>query len=92
MDQAQQFLSQPGVGFFTLLVIGAIAGWLAERVTHSDHGIFTNIIVGMAGAFIGSKLAEVAQIDVFGFWRNLVSATIGAILLLFVWRALRGNP
>lgn len=91
MDNAQAFLSQPGVGFFTLLLIGIIAGWIAERVTSSDHGILTNILVGIAGAFIGAKLAEVAEVPVFGFWRNLAAATIGAIILLFGWRALRGR-
>jgi len=72
-----------------MLVIGAIAGWIAEKVTDSDHGIFTNILVGICGAFIGGKLAEVLQVPVFGFWRTLVAATIGAVLLLFVWRMVR---
>jgi len=91
MNNAQAFLSQPGVGFFTLLLIGALAGWIAERVTASDHGILTNILVGIAGAFVGAKLAELADVPLFGFWRNLVAATIGAIILLFGWRALRGR-
>ena len=91
MNEAQAFLGQPGVGFFTMLLIGAIAGWIAERVTESDHGIFTNILVGIAGAFVGAKLAELAQVQVFGFLRTLISAPIGAILILFAWRALRGR-
>lgn len=89
MNEAQAFLSQPGVGFFTMILIGAIAGWIAERATASNHGILTNILVGVAGAFVGAKLAEIAQVPVFGFWRTLVSAAIGAIIILFAWRALR---
>ena len=89
MNEAQAFLSQPGVGFFTMILIGAIAGWIAERVTSSNHGILTNILVGVAGAFVGAKLAEIAQVPVFGFWRTLVSASVGAIIILFAWRALR---
>jgi uncharacterized membrane protein YeaQ/YmgE (transglycosylase-associated protein family) len=91
MGDAQAFLSQPGVGFFTMLLIGAVAGWIAERVTSSDHGIFTNILVGIAGAFVGAKLAEIGEINIFGFWRTLVSASIGAILILVAWRLLRGR-
>lgn len=91
MNDAQAFFSQPGVGFFTMLLIGAIAGWIAERVTESDHGIFTNILVGVAGAFVGAKLAEIAQVPVFGFMRTLISASVGAILILFAWRTLRGR-
>lgn len=89
MQDAQTFFAQPGVGFFTMLLIGAIAGWIAERVTQSNHGIFTNILVGVAGAFVGAKLAEIAQVPVFGFTRTLISASVGAIIILFIWRTLR---
>jgi len=88
MNEMQGLLSNPGVGFFTLLLIGAIAGWIAEKITESDHGIFTNILIGICGAFVGGKLAEVLQIQVFGFWRTLISAAIGAVILLLVWRAI----
>ena len=92
MGDAQGILGHPGTGLFMMLIIGAIAGWIAERVTSSDHSIFTNILVGMAGAFIGGKLAEVLQIPVFGFVRVLVAATAGAILILFVWQRLHNRP
>jgi uncharacterized membrane protein YeaQ/YmgE (transglycosylase-associated protein family) len=90
MGEAQGILGNPGVGLIAMLVIGVIAGWIAEKVTASDHGIFTNILVGIAGAFIAGKLAEVLQVPVFGFFRTLIAATIGAIVLLFVWRRFRG--
>lgn len=89
MQDAQTLFGHPGIGLLSMLVIGAIAGWIAEKITDSDHGIFTNILVGICGAFIGGKLAEVLQVPVFGFWRTLIAATIGAILLLFVWRMIR---
>ena len=74
MNQMQGILGNPGVGFFSLLLIGIIAGWIAEKVTESDHGILTNMLIGICGAFVGSKLAEVLEIQVFGFWRTLASA------------------
>jgi uncharacterized membrane protein YeaQ/YmgE (transglycosylase-associated protein family) len=89
MDYAA--LNQPGVGLFAMLIIGILAGWIAEKVTASDHGLLTNLIVGVAGAFIGGKIAEVLEVPVFGFFRTLVAASIGAILLLFLWRMLRGR-
>ena len=85
MEDAQGFLGHPEVGFFSMLLIGVIAGWIAEKVTQSHHSIFTNILVGIAGAFVGGVLASVLQIPVFGFTRTLVAAIIGAILILFVW-------
>jgi uncharacterized membrane protein YeaQ/YmgE (transglycosylase-associated protein family) len=91
MQDAQAFLSQPGVGFFSMLIIGAIAGWIAGRVMESRHGILTNILVGIAGAFVGGELANLLNIDVFGFFRTLISATIGAIVILFIWRQIRAT-
>jgi uncharacterized membrane protein YeaQ/YmgE (transglycosylase-associated protein family) len=85
MEDVQGFLGNPSVGFLEMLVIGAIAGWIAERVTKSNHSIFTNILVGIAGAFVGGMLASILNIPVFGFIRTLVAAIIGAILILFIW-------
>jgi len=58
MEDAQAFLGNPSVGFLEMLLIGAIAGWIAERVTESRHSIFTNILVGIAGSFVGGVLAR----------------------------------
>lgn len=84
-------MGTPGVGFFMLLIIGALAGWIAERVTKSDHGLFTNIIVGIAGSFIGTKLAEALDFFPGGFISRVIVAALGAILLITVWRAVRNN-
>jgi uncharacterized membrane protein YeaQ/YmgE (transglycosylase-associated protein family) len=82
MEDAQTFLGHPEIGFLAMLLIGAIAGWVAEKVTESDHSIFTNILVGIAGSFVGGILASLLNIPVVGFIRTLV---IGAILILFIW-------
>lgn len=86
MGDVQGIMGNPGVGLLSLIIIGGLAGWIAGMITDSRHGIFTNILVGIAGAFVGSKLAEVLQIPTFGFWRLLIAATVGAIVILFVWR------
>jgi uncharacterized membrane protein YeaQ/YmgE (transglycosylase-associated protein family) len=86
MNDIQGVLGNPGVGLLALILIGAIAGWIAEKITESDHGIFTNILVGIAGSFVGAKLADVLQIPVFGFFRTLIAASVGAVIILFIWR------
>lgn len=82
----EAFLSQPGVGFFGMLVIGMIAGYVAEKATASNHGLFTNLLVGIAGSFVGGKLAELLNVKVYGFLGQLGVAIAGAVLLLFVWQ------
>ena len=51
----------PGVGFIGMLIIGILAGWIAEKVTASDHGLLTNLLVGIAGSFVGGTLANVLE-------------------------------
>ncbi|HLO23647.1 MAG TPA: GlsB/YeaQ/YmgE family stress response membrane protein [Methyloceanibacter sp.] len=89
MNNAQTLLSMPGVGFFGMLVIGIIAGYMAEKVTASDHGLLTNLLVGIAGSFVGGALANLLNIEFYGWLGNLIVASVGAILVLWVWRRLR---
>jgi uncharacterized membrane protein YeaQ/YmgE (transglycosylase-associated protein family) len=89
-DQAHGLLSMPGVGFFGMLIIGILAGYIAEKVTASDHGLLTNLLVGIAGSFVGGTLAGLLNIQFQGWLGNLIVAAIGAVLLLWVWRSVRG--
>jgi uncharacterized membrane protein YeaQ/YmgE (transglycosylase-associated protein family) len=89
-NEAHGLLSMPGVGFFGMLVIGILAGYIAEKVTASDHGLLTNLLVGIAGSFVGGALATLLNIAFYGWLGNLIVATVGAILLLWVWRRFRG--
>ncbi len=86
MNDVQTLLGNPSMGFFELLLIGIIAGWIAGKITESSRGIFTSMLIGICGAFVGSKLADVLEISVFGFWRSLASAAIGAVIVLLIWR------
>ncbi|PHR24789.1 MAG: GlsB/YeaQ/YmgE family stress response membrane protein [Hoeflea sp.] len=91
METQMAFIAMPGVGFFSLLLIGIIAGYVAERVMKRDHGLFTNMLVGIAGSFVGGALAGVLDINYYGFAGNLVVAIAGAILILWIFgRSKRG--
>lgn len=82
-------LSMPGVGFIGMLIIGLLAGYIAEKITASDHGLLTNLLVGLAGSFVGGTLANVVNIEFYGWLGNLIVATIGAVLLLWIWRSIK---
>ena len=85
-----------GVGIFGTLLIGALAGWIAEKLTRGDHGLLTNIVIGIAGAFVGGWLANLIGLrlgEMFQgwFWGNLLVSVIGAVILITAYRMLRGR-
>ena len=90
MDNAQTLFAMPGVGFIGMLIIGIVAGYIAEKATAGDHGLLTNLLVGIAGSFVGGNLATVLNVEFYGWLGNLIVASIGAILILWIWRAIRG--
>ena len=41
-------MEDAGIGWIAAIIIGGIAGWLAEKITGSRMGLITNIILGVA--------------------------------------------
>lgn len=76
-----------GVGIIGAILIGILAGWIAEKVMKRNHGLITNLIVGVVGAFLGSFLFTALGLGGSmgsGVLPSLIVATLGAILLLFL--------
>lgn len=85
MEQSYGILGMPGVGFFGMLLVGFLAGYVAERTMNRDHGFLTNILVGIAGSFVGGTLAGLLGINYYGFMGNLIVAIAGALILLWIF-------
>lgn len=83
MGHEYGILGMAGTGFFGMLLIGFLAGWIAERTMNRDHGVLTNILVGIAGSFVGGTAAGLLGFQWYGFLGNLVVATLGAIAILW---------
>ena len=82
----EEQLTTAGVGFLGMLIIGIVAGWIAEKVTASDHGLLTNLLVGIAGSFVGGWLAQLMNFQFEGWLGTLLVAAVGAVLVLWLWR------
>jgi len=84
-------------GIVIILLVGLLAGWLAAKIVQgAGLGIIGDIIVGIIGAFIGRwlflhfRILNQLHINVGGaFVRDLITATIGAVVLLLLIRIIR---
>lgn len=81
-------------GIITWIVIGGLAGWVASIITKTDasQGLLGNIIAGIIGGVVGGFLVGLLGGEGFtGFnlWSFIV-ALIGAVVVLFIWRAIAG--
>ena len=81
-------------GFLGWIIFGGIAGWLASKVMKTDEqmGIWANIGAGVAGGLIGGAiLGFVLGADHAGFFWSFVTAFVGACLVIWVVKAVKGR-
>ena len=75
------------IGLIISLVIGGVAGYLAERIMKAEHPIWLNVVLGVAGAFLFNII-----LGILGYWGGgniigqLLFGTIGACLLIWGYR------
>jgi uncharacterized membrane protein YeaQ/YmgE (transglycosylase-associated protein family) len=79
------------IGWIAAIIIGGLAGWLAEIFMKTGTGIFMNIILGIVGAAVANALLGVFGIALGGWVGYLIAGFIGACVLIFLWRAVRGR-
>ncbi len=71
------------------LIIGVVAGWLAGKLTHGrGFGLIGDLVVGILGALVGGFLFGLLGVVSFGLLGSLITATVGAVVLLWVVRRL----
>ena len=79
------------MGILIWIIVGAIAGFVASKVlTGKGMGLLWDIVAGILGAFLGGWLAGLVGISVSpGTFTvgGLVSAFVGAVILLLIFRA-----
>ncbi len=73
------------ISFLWFILIGACAGWLAGQIMRGGgFGALGNIIIGVIGAIIGGLIVRLAGFSATNTLGELISATIGAIILILL--------
>jgi uncharacterized membrane protein YeaQ/YmgE (transglycosylase-associated protein family) len=84
------------MGLIAWIVLGLLAGAVAKWVMPGPDpgGCIVTIIIGVVGALLGGFLSTAlgfgglsGRLD----WRSLIIAILGSIVLLAIWRMLRGR-
>lgn len=91
MHQSLGVFGAPGISFVSLITIGGLAGWIAGMITRSRHGLLTNILIGVAGSWIGSELAALAHVAVRHTVGHFVAALIGSVALILIFQVVEGR-
>ena len=79
------------IGWIAAIIIGGIAGWLAEQFMKSNTGLLMNIVLGIVGAAIASAIFSFVGIRLGGWVGYLICGFVGASLLIWIVRAVRGR-
>jgi len=83
------------MGFLLWIVIGGVVGVIAKLIMPGKDpgGFFITILLGIAGAFLGGYISTLLGFgSVTGF--NLISLVIavgGALILLIIYRVIKGK-
>ncbi len=79
-------------GWIGIIVVGGIAGWIAEKLMKADHSIFVNIGLGVAGAIVlNAILMAVIGTTFGGFIGQLIVAVVGACGLIYGYRLIKSR-
>ena len=72
------------------ILIGIAAGWLAGQIMKgSSFGLGGDLVVGVIGALIGGFLLGALGIQAYGLLGSLITATVGAIILIALLRLVK---
>ena len=81
------------MGWIAAIIVGGLAGWLAEQFMKSNMGILMNILLGIIGAalfnFIFGNLLGLYTAD--NWIGYLIAGFIGACVLIWIARMVRGR-
>jgi uncharacterized membrane protein YeaQ/YmgE (transglycosylase-associated protein family) len=72
------------------ILIGIIAGFLAGKIVKGrGMGTLMDLVVGIVGSILGGWIFTLLGLAAYGLIGQLVMATVGAVVLLLIVRAIK---
>jgi len=67
-----------------LLLVGLVAGFLADKVVKNSYGTVGDLLIGVAGSFLGGWLFNQLNLSHSGLFGQIFAAFVGAVVLLLL--------
>jgi uncharacterized membrane protein YeaQ/YmgE (transglycosylase-associated protein family) len=81
------------MGILSWIILGLIAGALAKWIMPGKDGggFIVTMLLGIAGAFVGGWVGSIIGLGTTGGLSigSIITATVGALLLLFIYRQIK---
>ncbi|MBL8002523.1 MAG: GlsB/YeaQ/YmgE family stress response membrane protein [Flavobacteriales bacterium] len=78
------------MGILWSLILGGVAGWLAGRFMKGrGYGVVMNVVLGLVGGLVGGWVFSALGLGPTNMLGQLIAATVGAVLLIALVRAIR---
>lgn len=79
-----------GLGWIAAIIVGGLAGWLAEKFMKRNHGLLLNIFFGIVGALLFNAILMFVFGSTLGGWiGQLFVGFVGACILIAALSAVR---
>ncbi len=80
------------MGFIFAILIGGVAGFIADRLMNANNSWVLNVVLGVVGAFLFNLVLGI----IFGLWGGnilwqLIAGVVGASALIWGYRKYQGG-
>ena len=81
------------LSFIGAIIIGGLAGWVAKLIMpgRDPGGLLITVALGIVGAMVATWLGHQVGFYQYGESAGFVGAVVGALILLALYRVVRGN-
>ena len=72
------------MNILVLLIVGAIAGFIADKLIKNTYGLVGDLLIGIAGSFVGGWIFSLLGLKTTSLIGQIIAALVGAVVLLLV--------